>query len=103
MSTKKHREKQIEARIVKRAKEHGGKADKFTSQSRRSVPDRIVTMPCTDPPTFFIEAKAPGQVPTEAQEREHARLRTAGGTVYVVDTYEAVDFLFDTICDGSCC
>lgn len=102
MPTKKHREKQIEARLIKRVKEHGGKADKFTSPGRRSVPDRIVTMPCTTPPTFFVEAKAPGQVLTPAQEREHKRLRDAGGTVYWVDAYEGIDFLMVSVCDGRC-
>ena len=75
MATKKHREKQIEARLTKRVKEHGGVAAKFTSPGRRSVPDRVVTMPCAEPPTFFVEAKAPGQTPTDAQDREHTRIR----------------------------
>lgn len=102
MATKKHREKQVEARLIKRVKEHGGKADKFTSPGRRSVPDRVVTMPCTPWPTFFVEAKAPGETPTDAQLREHGRIERAGGTVFWVDTYEAIDFLMDNICDGGC-
>lgn len=35
-------EKHIEAHLVKRVKEHGGIAYKFTSPQRRSVPDRLV-------------------------------------------------------------
>ena len=103
MATNKHREKQIEARIIKRAREHKGIAFKFTSPGRRAVPDRLCVVPCfafgLQP---FIEAKRPGEVPTPSQEREHVRIRKAGGTVFVVDTYETVDTLFESLCDGSC-
>ena len=102
MATSKHREKQIEARIIKRAREHGGIAFKFTSPGRRAVPDRLLVVPCfafgLQP---FVEAKRPGQVPTSSQEREHKRIRKAGGTVFVVDTYEKVDTLFETLCSGN--
>lgn len=37
-------EKTIEAHLVKRVKERGGVAYKFTSPQRRSVPDRLVLM-----------------------------------------------------------
>ena len=38
-------EKDIEAAFVKRVKSLGGTAEKFTSPNRRSVPDRLVTLP----------------------------------------------------------
>ena len=104
MATKKakHRESQIEGRIIKRAREHGGIAFKFTSTGRRSVPDRLLLCPCfmfgLQP---FVEAKRPGEKATSSQLREHIRIRKAGGTVFVVDTYEKVDKLFETLCDGS--
>ena len=102
MATTKLREKQIEARIVKRAREHGGTAYKFTSPGRRAVPDRLLVVPCFDGIQPFVEAKRPGEVPTPSQEREHKKIRKAGGTVFVVDTYEKIDMLFETLCDGSC-
>lgn len=102
MATKKKREKQVEARIVKRAREHGGVAYKFTSPGRRSVPDRFMLMPCWDGGDYFIEAKAPGQKPTPSQTREHEKIRARGGTVYVIDDYEPCDKLFDENCNGSC-
>lgn len=38
-------EKTIEAALVKRVKALGGMAEKFTSPAKRSVPDRLVTLP----------------------------------------------------------
>lgn len=104
MATSKLREKQVEERICKIAKLHKGTAYKFTSPGRRSVPDRIVVIPCSDPEfrSIFIEAKRPGQKATDAQLREHKKLRARGATVFVVDDYKSVQFAFDTICDGSC-
>ena len=99
MATNKLREKQIEARIVKRAREHNGTAYKFTSPGRRAVPDRILVVPCFEI-IPFVEAKRPGEVPTPSQEREHKKLRAAGAIVFVADTYEKVDFIFDTLCTG---
>ena len=101
MATNKLREKQIEARIVKRAREHGGTAYKFTSPGRRAVPDRILVVPCFDL-IPFVEAKRPGEVPTPSQEREHKKLRDAGAVVFVVDTYEKIDWMFEQLCNGAC-
>ena len=79
-------ERDIEAHLVKRVKEAGGIAIKFTSPQRRSVPDRIVLMP--GGVVWFAELKAPGKKPTEALEREHARLRALGFRVEVIDSKE---------------
>lgn len=76
-------EKEIERAFNKRIKELGGTSEKFTSPGRRSVPDRLVTMPGGD--MFFVELKAEGKKPTEAQERDHARRRSMGCDVYVID------------------
>lgn len=98
------REKQVEKRLCDRAREHGGIAYKFTSPGRRSVPDRLMLVPCWNwlGTTNFVEAKAPGQKPTRSQLREHQRIRDRGGVVDVVDDYEPIDKLFETYCDGSC-
>ncbi|WP_442596367.1 VRR-NUC domain-containing protein [Parapusillimonas sp. JC17] len=87
------RESQIEARLVRRIRELGGIAYKFTSPARRSVPDRLCIMP--GGLAFFVECKRPGERPTEAQHREHDRLRALGQTVLVVDSYESVDRTVD--------
>lgn len=90
------RESDIEAHLVKRVKERGGIAYKFTSPSRRSVPDRICALPGNV--IIFCELKRPGGAPTEAQTREHQRLRELGCKVLVLDTKQQVDFYFDTAC-----
>lgn len=96
MATKKLREKEVEKYLRDQVKERGGIAYKFVSPGRRSVPDRIVVLP--DVPTFFVEAKAPGEVLTDAQGREHERIKAAGGITTWVDTYEAVDTLLFVMC-----
>lgn len=39
----------------------------------------------------FAEIKAPGKKPTQAQEREHTRLRALGFEVLVIDSNESAD------------
>jgi hypothetical protein len=94
MATKKLREKQNEEYLVRVAKKHDGKAMKFTSPSRRSVPDRVCVIPCFDPCVQFVEMKPEGEDATDAQAREHKRIRDAGGIVHVLDTKRLVDDLF---------
>ena len=76
-------EKTIERELVKRVKEEGGIAYKFTSPNRRSVPDRLCLLPGGK--ILFVECKAPGKKPTKLQAREHERLRAMGFEVVVVD------------------
>lgn len=79
-------EKEIEAWLTVEAKRRGGIAYKFTSPQRRSVPDRLVLMP--DGKMLFVECKRPGGKPTEAQAREHERIRALGFPVFVMDSKE---------------
>lgn len=87
------RERDIEAYLVAEVAKRGGVAEKFTSPSRRSVPDRLVQWPRGLLPAnvVFIECKATGEKPTPAQARDHKRRRAMGFVVLVVDSYEAVD------------
>jgi hypothetical protein len=80
-------EKDIERAFVARVKSLGGMAEKFTSPGRRSVPDRLVTMPGGR--IIFVELKAPGKKPTDAQQRDHDRRKLLGCDVRVIDTMEA--------------
>ncbi len=84
------REDDIETHLYKHVKRLGGMCYKFTVPGRRNVPDRIMMLPgiCMQ----FVELKKPGEVPTEAQLREHARiLRWSGFPVLVFDTKYAID------------
>lgn len=83
------REVVVEKALVKRIKELGGTCEKFTSPGRRSVPDRLVTLPGGR--IVFIELKAPGIRPTELQQRDHDRRRALGCEVLVIDTVEAAN------------
>lgn len=85
-------ERDIEQYLVRRIKKLGGMAEKFTSPGRRSVPDRIVTLPGGR--IVFVELKAPGKKPTENQLRDHQRRRDLGCEVMVIDTKEGVDDAF---------
>ena len=78
-------EKTIEAAFVKRVKELGGMAEKFIS-GRRSVPDRLVTLP--DNVIIFVELKAPGKKATVLQELDHERRRALGCDVRVINSME---------------
>ena len=79
-------EKTIEAALVKRVKALGGMAEKFTSPNKRSVPDRIVTLP--GGVIIFVELKAPGKLPKPLQARDHAARRALGCDVRVIDSIE---------------
>lgn len=79
-------EKDVESALVKRVKALGGLCEKFTSPGRRSVPDRIITMPGGQ--IIFVELKRPNAKPTEAQKRDHERRRELGCDVRVIDNLE---------------
>jgi hypothetical protein len=85
-------ERDIEKALIKRIELLGGTCEKFTSPAKRSVPDRLVTLPgnCVE----FVECKRPGQVPTEKQHRDHARRRALGCTVWVIDSLEGIDLVY---------
>ena len=79
-------EKEVEAALVRRVKAIGGLCEKFTSPGRRSVPDRIITMP--NGQIIFVEVKRPGEKPTAAQLKDHERRRALGCDVRVIDSME---------------
>lgn len=82
-------ERDIEAALVKAVEAAGGLAYKFTSPSRRNVPDRIVVLKFWTPQ--FVELKAPGKDLTAAQQREHKRIHAAGGITWVINSVEGVE------------
>ena len=80
-------EKDIEAVLVRRIQALGGRAYKFTSPNKRSVPDRLCLLPGGR--LLFVECKRPGAKPTKLQAAEHERMRALGFEVVVVDSKEA--------------
>lgn len=96
-------EKQIEAKVCDYAKTKGMMVYKFTSPARAAVPDRMFIKSGR---VFFIEFKRGGQKATEAQEREHHRLRQQAINVFVVDNVDAgkecIDMMHGLIENGLC-
>ena len=90
-------ERDIEAYLVKRCKEIGALCDKFTSPQRRSVPDRLITFGGR---VLFVELKATGKKPTEAQVRDHERRRAAGAEVVWLDSCKAIDNVIISLCNS---
>ena len=94
-------EKHIEEHLRLQYLKHGGIAYKFTSPSRRSVPDRLCVLPLKVskqfmlPKVLFVECKATGKLPTPSQLREHRKLKDLGEHVIVIDSKEQVDLLFN--------
>lgn len=82
-------EKEIERALCQRVKFLGGLCEKFVSPGKRSVPDRVVTLPGGQ--IVFIEVKAPGKKPTPLQERDHETRRRLGCRVVVIDNLEAAN------------
>jgi hypothetical protein len=80
------RERDIEGTVCTYAESHDCLTYKFTSPARRNVPDRIIITPSGV--VYMIEFKAPGKGATEAQIREHKRLKRNYVPVFVVDDIE---------------
>lgn len=80
------RESVIEKTLCDRVKVLGGQCEKFASLNKRSVPDRLVTLPGGI--IIFVEVKAPGERPTRLQQRDHAKRRLLGCDVRVIDNRE---------------
>lgn len=80
-------ERIIERALVARVQILGGLCEKFTSPGRRSVPDRIVSLPGGR--LIFVECKASGKQPAPLQARDHASRRALGFEVRVISTLQA--------------
>lgn len=83
----------VEEPVIAHAKANGFLVRKVTWLGRQGAPDRMFSRSDTGP--FFVEFKRPGKRPRRLQEREIARMRAAGITVHVIDSYEAGRALFD--------
>jgi len=82
-------ERDIEKALVRKVRSLGGLCEKYVSPARRSVPDRLVSLPGGR--IIFVELKAPGKVPTENQKRDHEKRRALGCDVRIIDTLGEID------------
>jgi hypothetical protein len=81
-------EKDIEAYLVRRVREHGGVAYKFTSPAHRGVADRVVCLPGQ---TWFVEVKRPGGRLTGLQTLFGREMQRLGQRYIVVWSKEEID------------
>lgn len=97
------RESKIEDYLVQQAAKKWGEVRKVKWIGRRNAPDRLVLIQVTYvkplvikfiPRAIWVELKATGVKPSEAQLREHERMRSYGLDVRVIDSYEGVDALW---------
>ncbi len=88
-------EKEIEHKVVTYAKKKNFRADKYTSPSNRSVPDRLFISPKGF--MFFIEFKSKGKVPTKLQAYTFKDITSRGVIVEVIDDYDTGKLLIDKL------
>ena len=90
---RKLRERVIERYLHQQVTAHGGTTRKM--KGRKNDCDRLVIwrglLPFGKALVHFVETKAPGKKARAGQEREHARLRSYGCAVQVLDTKQKVD------------
>lgn len=85
-------ERDIRKALKARVESYGGEVRAVAWLGRRNAPDVLCMFPWfTKPESTFVEAKAPSGEPTDAQTREHERLRDAGFPVVVISTLEQLD------------
>ncbi len=86
-------EKMIEEKVCAYARSLHCLVYKFTSPSRRSVPDRLFITPGGR--IFWIEFKRLKEKPTSAQQAEITKMQKQGAFVYVADSVEAGKKMID--------
>lgn len=87
------RERSLERVLIRLVKRRRGRAYKFSSPGKRSVPDRLVVLPGKPAKIYFIELKRKGKKLTPAQGEERARLKALGAEAYAVDNEEDVELI----------
>ncbi len=86
-------EQQIEKKICDYAEGLGCLVYKLTCPNRRGVPDRLIL--CPNGKSLFIEVKAPGKKPTDAQEKELKLLMNIGFWAFWVDSVKVATMCID--------
>lgn len=82
-------ERDVSAYLSKRVADLGGEIRRVTWQGRRNAPDKLVMIPFAH---GWVEEKKPSTPEaTDAQKREHDRMRKAGMFVRVCASPEDVD------------
>ena len=89
------REKQIERKLVDKARAAGGIAPKFVSPGFDGMPDRLLLFPGGR--LAFVELKAPGKKLRPLQEKRARQLTALGFHVFCIDGKEQIGGVLDEI------
>ncbi len=84
------KEHDIREALDKRVREYGGETRAVSWLGRKNAPDVLCLFP-EERSTVWVEVKRPKKAATEAQAREHERLRAAGCRVLVITTLKELD------------
>ena len=95
MSSSNKCEKEIEQKLVKEVKKHGGICPKFISPGYDGMPDRLILFPKGW--IAFAEIKASRKKPRPLQMARHDMLKRLGFRVYVIDGTEQIGGIIDEI------
>lgn len=85
------KEHDVRAHLHARIKELGGEHRALKYLGRKHATDDLVLLPGRH---VFVEGKRPKKDATEAQAREHERLRAAGCEVVTLNTIALIDAYF---------
>jgi hypothetical protein len=97
------KESKIREALDARVKAYGGETRAVSWLGRRNAPDVLVLFPVRSRGAInawggfrhgyhcFVETKRPGKAATEAQAREHERMRAAGCALRVITTLAELD------------
>jgi len=88
------RESNIREALTARIKSYGGEERALKYLGRNNCPDVLVLLSSRH---LLVETKRPKKKATEAQAREHDRLRRAGFHVFVITTLEELDSRFPPV------
>jgi hypothetical protein len=92
------REIEVEDYLVEQAKAIGGEVRKLRWIGRNGAPDRVIMF---EGKTIWVELKRPGTKRANPHQiREHERMRRAGQTVVLIDSFEGVDKLIVEVSVG---
>ena len=88
-------EKAIERYLCDVVKKLGGICLKYSNPNMVGYPDRVALLP--DGRTIWIELKSKGQKPEKRQAVRFAEMERIGHTVYVADSKESINGIFQDL------
>lgn len=88
-------EKAIERYLCELVKKLGGICLKYSNANMVGYPDRVVLLP--EGRTIWIELKSKGRKTSKVQAIRIAQLESIGHTVYVADSKESINGIFQDL------